>query len=533
MPAVDLLKLGLLPPLPSAYLRGEAHRLLEPLRFLGAGDEPTGPPPVVDRADLAEALATANEGWGHPRAREMAARLADPETLVVVTGQQPGMLGGPLYALSKAMAAARWAARLEEQGRPAVAVFWAATEDHDFAEVAQAVVPGREELDRWSLGEDPAPLAPVGGRSFGSSIEEILESWRVGQGSADYSAWIDRVAAWYRSDSSFGDAFCRISIGMMGEHCPLLLDSMAPAVKQAQRAGLQRLVTERVKLEEELSVRDEQIEELGFPLQVRPQRGTSPLFLVHDGERRRIEWREEDRFSLRGLEGFEESVEWLQSLIADTPERVSPGVLARSAIQDSILGTHLQILGPGELAYIAQAAPTYSVLGIAAPWVSLRPQVLVLAGRQRQQAEDLGLSIEDLVTGRIDVSTQVATLAGEDFVAPIRQAVEQQMEGLREPTLALDKSLETPLEKTTDQMRRALDTFGGKVAAAAARRHEVTARRVEALVGTIRPDGALQERVVSGAHFVGKYPRFVDALWDQLELDPQQLHLIDPERRVD
>jgi len=533
MIAVDLAASGLLPPLPTAYLGGRALDLLAPLRFLAPGEEPDGSPAAVDRQPLAAALGAANEAWGHPAAGEMAARLADSETLVVATGQQPGLFGGPLYSLSKAVAAARWAARLEAAGQRAVAVFWVATEDHDFAEVAQATVPGRGELNRWSLGDDPSPLVRVGERPLGGSIDEILDAWREQQGSGNYAAWLDRLAGWHRPESRFGEAFCRTLVGMMGERCPLLLDAMSPAVKQAQKSGLLRLVEARDALDASFAAADERIESAGYSLQVRPQRGLSPLFLQHENERRRIEWRGTDRFGLRGLDGFEESVGWLEAAIDADPTRVSPGVLARPAFQDLILGTHLQILGPGELAYMAQAAPSYELLGVEAPWTTLRPQALVLPARQRQQAEELGLTLDDLVGGGVNVSAVVSTRAGEDFVTPIKERVTRELAALREPTLALDRSLERPLEKTADQVRRALEAFGGKVAAAAARRHEVMARRVEGLVEAVRPGGTLQERAISAAHFVGRYPGFVEALWNQLDLDPRHLHLIDPERRDD
>src|SRR5690349_20107826 len=68
------------------------------------------------------------------------ARLAQPETVAVVTGQQVGFLSGPAYTVFKALTAVKLAAHLTEQGIPAVPIFWLATEDHDLAEVDHAWV---------------------------------------------------------------------------------------------------------------------------------------------------------------------------------------------------------------------------------------------------------------------------------------------------------------------------------------------------------------------------------------------------------
>lgn len=531
MKSLDLRSLGQLSPLPAAYLDGDATDLLEPLRFLAPGALPSGESPRIERQALARALGAANKGYGHPIAEELAALLADPATLVVVTGQQPGLLGGPLYTLSKAVAAMRWADRLTREGRPAVALFWVATEDHDFAEISRAAMPGPGGLETWTLGEDDQALTPVGPRPLGGSVEVVLDAWRSQQGSENHLRWVDRVATWCRPEASFGESFCALMTGILGGRCPLLVDAMLPELKQAQRAGLERMVDQRVAVEAALAGADEKIEERGFSLQVRPQRGMSPLFLLHEGRRRRIEWRGDGGYSLRGLEGFEDTVDSLLDIIASEPGRISPGVLARPAFQDLALGTYLQILGPGELAYMAQVAPVYRQLEIEAPWVSLRPQVLVLGGRQRLQVEELDLALEDLVSGSVDVDAVVADREGDDLVGPVRERIGNQLSDLRDPVLALDPGLEKPFEKTTAQVDRSLDLLASRVRAASARRHEVVTRRVRSLVEWIRPGGKLQERAIAAAYFPGRFEGFVEALYEQMDLDPRGLHLIDPERR--
>ena len=526
---MDLVALGMLPGLPTAFLEGRDTDLLRPLRLVGAGDLPEGDPPAVDREGVAEALAVANDSYGHPGAAGLARKLADPATRVVIAGQQPGLGGGPLYTLSKALASVRWAEELERRGESAVALFWVATEDHDFAEVAQVAVPGREGLERMDLGEDPAPLMPVGMRTLGENVVSVLASWRETTASESYLSWLDAVASWYRPDARFGEAFCRLLVGMLGERCPLLVDAMLPAVKRAQAPYLVRLIEERRSVDSALARADRAIEDRGHALQVKPQPGTSPLFLFHDGERRRIEWRGGERFGLRGLEGFEAGVDRLVETAHDNPTVLSPGVLSRPVLQDAVFGTFLQLLGPGETSYFPQVAPVYDELGVTAAWISPRPQLVVLPRRQAGYLEEMGIDLESLVAGDVDVDAVVAARAGDAVVDPVLVRIDDELATLREPVMALDRSLEKPLEKTAAQVKRALETFGGKVAAASARRHEVERRRAAGLVETVRPGGTPQERVIAGAHYVGLYEGFVDRALEQLGLDPGRLHVIDPE----
>ena len=88
--------------------------------------------------------------------------------VVVTTGQQPGLFGGPVYTFSKAVGALALADEIERQtGIATAAVFWAATDDADFAEASTTVLArsgGAEVLrtDTVPPSGTPMALAPLG-----------------------------------------------------------------------------------------------------------------------------------------------------------------------------------------------------------------------------------------------------------------------------------------------------------------------------------------------------------------------------------
>jgi bacillithiol synthase len=527
---VELPGSGLLPPLPDAFLAGRDRDLLAPLILAEPGALPELPPAAgTDRRDLAAALAAANHGYGHPRADELAARLADPATRVVVAGQQPGLFGGPLYTFSKMLAVSRWAAELSAAGQPAVGVFWVATEDHDWHEVSRASVLTHQGPLEVDLGDDPEPLTPVGMRTLGPGVAAALERLRAAAHGERYDEWLDRVAAWYRPDARFGEAFCRLMIDLLGEHAPLLMDAMLPAVKVAERPWLARLVERREAAEAAFAGADERVTERGYELQVHPQRGVSPLFVYQGGERRRVAWSADGgSWELRGAGGGPRPLAALVETIAENPVAVSPGVLARPVIQDAILGSSLFLLGPGELSYMPQVAPLYEVLGVRPPALALRPQVLVLESHQVDKLADAGLTLAELLAPRDELERVLAEGGDGAFAAEPRRRIEAALESLRGPALALDPNLERPLGKTRDLVERALDTFDGKVRAAAARRDEVRLGRVEKLRDAVLPHGKLQERVVCSAHYRGKHIELTASYWEQMRLDGAVLQVVTP-----
>ena len=518
---------GLLAPLPSALLGGRDLDLLLPMRFVVPGTPPELVPPRVDRGVLAAALGSANAAYGNVAAATLQAKLADPATLAVVTGQQPGLFGGPLYALTKMVAAVRWAEELERQGTPAVAVFWVATEDHDWSEVAHAAFAGAPAdggARDLSLGPDPAPLMPVGMRTLGPELERVYAEWAALQPGPEEEATRTLLRRWYRPDARFGEAFCRFAAHLLGPRCPLLLDSMLPAVKSAEQPLLRALVERRAEVAAALAAAEARAESRGYALQVDPQPGAGQLFVLHGGARRRVLWEGADGVALRGgPTGW--PVSRLLEAIDENPSVVSPGALSRPAIQDALLGTVLQVLGPGEVSYMAQASALYPVLGVQAPAVTLRPQALLLdpALGRHLDASDLPA----LLDAKTPLERRVAEKSGPGFVAETKTRVLDALLAARAPALALDPTLDRPLEKTREQIERALEAFSGKVDGALGRRDGIQLRRLERLREACLPLGGLQERTLSVAHFAARYGEsFVQTLLTDLELDPRSLQVL-------
>jgi uncharacterized protein YllA (UPF0747 family) len=277
---VDCLAAGLVGGLARSLLAGADRDLLAPLRYLAPGETPSGPPPAAPaRAALARALAVANAAYGHPRALELARKLADPVTRVVVTGQQTGLFGGPLLGWVKAAAATRWAEALEARGEPAVALFWMATEDHDWAEVAEARFPAALGVRRLALGADPQPLAPVGMRTLGAAVEPLHAELAALHPQPWARPALERLARLWRPDARFGEAFARQLVAGFGGRAPLVLDALLPELKAAERPWLEAIVERREPLARAFAARERALAARGLAPQVAPSPDSSPLFL--------------------------------------------------------------------------------------------------------------------------------------------------------------------------------------------------------------------------------------------------------------
>ena len=176
-----------------------------------------------------------------------------------------------------------------------------------------------------------------------------------------------------------------------------------------------------------------------------------------------------------------------------------------------------------------QVAPLFDLLDVPAPWVALRPQMLVLDDRQQSKVIDSGIGFENLLDPSLDPDALLARSEDTEFLGAAEASLEQLLDQLRGSSLELDAQLENPWKKTADQMQRALQTFGGRAVAAAARRDEVARGRLEKLRDFCLPGGRRQERVIASSHFTGKYGEgFTAAMFEQMSLEPTNLQIVSP-----
>src|SRR5215469_9171930 len=100
--------------------------------------------PAERRARIADILERQNKAFSAgPKTLENVAAFRRGAQ-AIVTGQQVGLFGGPVFSIYKALSAVKLANEAKKSGVDCVPVFWLATEDHDLEEVNQLQLPNAE-----------------------------------------------------------------------------------------------------------------------------------------------------------------------------------------------------------------------------------------------------------------------------------------------------------------------------------------------------------------------------------------------------
>jgi bacillithiol biosynthesis cysteine-adding enzyme BshC len=458
-----------------------------------------------------------------PEAIAAAAQLRDPRTVAIVTGQQAGLFGGPLFTLLKALTALRLAEHTRtEHHVPAIAIFWVEGEDHDWDEVKTCGLMDPDlNVRSLSVGNPPgAHERPVAHVCLDESIETAVAELEATLRPTEFSRDIlDRLRAAYRPGAGMADAFAQWIESILGPRGLVVYDASDRAAKpivadlfarEVEYAGLTS------RLAHEAGVR---LQERGYHAQASAQGETLSLFQLN-GARELIQV-QGNAFAIGDRT---ESKEALLAQVRTSPERFSPNVLLRPLVQDTVFPTVCYVAGPNELAYLGQLGEVYRAFGIPMPLMYQRATATLLDSnamrfltRHDLPFESLRARDESLLNQLLESQLPPTVEASlEDAV----RDVEEQMTAVAREVTQIDATLEGATRSTLGRMQDDLKKLHGKIIQAAKRKDETLRRQFQHAQAQAFPGGHPQEREIGFVYFLNKYgPVLVDRLIDELPTD--------------
>lgn len=458
---------------------------------------------------LAQALIELNAGWGNDVTNAVG-RWRDGSAVTLIGGQQVGFAGGPMYTAVKIATLLALRKQLRERGVGAVVLFWLATEDHDYDEVATVFIATKQRLERLRPDERPQKSVPVGPLQVPESLRRrVAEALPAAAGDS-----------WLHSGLTFQESFARLITSAFAGEEIVLVDSLLPQLRRDGRALFHRLVDTHDATEASLSRRAEVIRAAGYEPQVVPdaEGRYSLLFLIAEtGERLHLR-READgwRAGRATLSDAE-----LHQLIDDAPERISTGALTRPLLQDAVLEPELFLGGPAELAYYAQLGPVADAAAVRQAAVALRGHALVAPER----AYD-ALVRYDITPERIFSEPAALLLEREPVIAKaleakltsMRSDVESHISEIERLVTPEDRGMRRSFERTLNHLRYHLDRLAERSRNSIARRDRERYNAVVGALSLVAPEGIPQDRKAAWVAFWLKHGRsLIDRLVDEVE----------------
>ena len=449
-----------------------------------------------------------------PNGAALLRRVVAESGYFVTTGQQPGLFGGPLYSLYKALTAVRLAGHLEALlSRPVMPLFWVASDDHDWEEANHTcVVDGANRLVRLTLGPaaDGHPR-PLWRTPLGTAIEKPLEELARAFPPNDFHArYIALLRDTYRPEATMASAFSGLMAELLSETTIGLVDAADPQLKDACRAIFRAEAEDSAASETVLNETAEGLRSCGYALQVQLMAGATNLFAdLRDGRERL--YRAEGGFLL-GRSRRLLSRRRVMDLIADDPRSVSPNVLLRPVVESVLFPTLAYVGGPGELAYFAQLRGLFRRHGTEMPVVAPRGSLLAVEAKVEKVLTRFGLATGDVR----DPEALLSRFARDRLPADVRDAARRWREAvesaggeLAEAAAAVDPALRGAVAKTRNASLSALGSLDKKIVRAVKRNAETTRAQISKTQVNLWPEGKPQDRILCPLQYLMKYgPEF-------------------------
>jgi bacillithiol synthase len=426
-------------------------------------------------------------------------RVVTGRGVVVTSGQQPGLFGGPVYTFSKALSALALADELEARTNlPTAPIFWAATDDADFDEAnwTKVVVDGA--VVRLALRDAPPAGTPMSAAPLGDISAELATLERA-SGSAAFARALDATRDAYRTGETIGGAFVALLRALLEPLGIAVLDASHPAVRR-QGASVLRLALSRAPVAAAaLRGRAAELRAAGFEPQVLDVEDLSLVFSARGGRKRRIP--------------IDEAHQIAQS--AD-PATLSPNVLLRPVLERAVLPTVTYAAGPAELAYFAQVSAVADALGVERPLAVPRWSCTIIEPHVGRILRHLGIRYTDL--------REPHALEGKIARAELPDTVASALARMRDAVDRAAAALETDADATTlvpgaavlgakGSLFARLKRLERRYLAGVKRREEDLMRQIGTARAHLFPDGERQERALSFIPMLARQgPLLVDAM---------------------
>jgi bacillithiol biosynthesis cysteine-adding enzyme BshC len=477
-----------------------------------------------DRGAVASLLATQQELRGAPdAARAAVARLADPSAVAILTGQQAGAFGGPLYTLLKAITALQLARRVEREIKvPVLTIFWVEAEDHDWEEIRSCTVLDAAFQPRTVTLADPegAGDVPIARLTLDQRAEQTIDELASALPQTEFTSdLLAALRAAWRPGIGMARAFAIWLERLLGPHGLIVFESADPAAKPLASPVFARELSDPGRTAALAATAGETLAARGHAPQVVPQADSVSLFSLNGG--RRPIRRQGDHLVIGD---DTHAIEALAHDAAARPEAFSPNVLLRPIVQDTLFPTICYVAGPSELAYLGQLRGVYEQFGVPMPLMFPRTTATLLDSGATRFLTKYTVAFEDLQTpdesalNRL-LEAQLPAQVEEslrDAAARTHDAMSRVMEALP----LLDPTLEGAARTTLGKMEHELRSLHTKVIHAAKKRHETLHRQFVRAQAQAFPGGHPQERTLAVVYFLNKYgPGLVDLLLDELPVD--------------
>ncbi|HLQ84172.1 MAG TPA: bacillithiol biosynthesis cysteine-adding enzyme BshC [Pseudogracilibacillus sp.] len=463
------------------------------------------------RKELVEVLLEMNKNWGADTAvHQNIKRLESKNSVVVIGGQQAGLLTGPLYSINKIISIIKLAKQEEEKlKRPVVPVFWIAGEDHDFDEINHVNIKTETGLKKHTVQQIP---------EFKQSISEInIDSKKAGKWLADI--YLELNESYYskvvyqdlldmlKQSKTYVDFFAKLINKLFENTGLVLVDSGNRLLRKLETKYFMTLIENQELIAKSVFESLRSLHENNYSISLDADKDDGHLFF-HDnhGERILLKKTNSDLWEGKNQE-INLSTAELVEIAKHSPHRLSNNVVTRPLMQEWLFPTLAFVGGYGEISYWASLKGAFKEVGLEMPPVVPRysityiPQTLdkILEKNNINLTEAINQGVNHLKLNWLSNQTNAPI---ELLVREMNKSIKELHLPLQEVAADLGEDLKQLAETNLNKIYETTEFLEKRLLREINHKYKKQIDEYDLITSYLYPDNGLQERVFNPLLFI-------------------------------
>lgn len=466
---------------------------------------------TFQREKLANLLTEKNKAWNcTEEVIKNIDRLRGENSVVVIGGQQAGLLTGPMYTINKVISLIKLAREKQELlGVPVIPVFWIAGEDHDYEEINHTYIlkdkPIKHMINHLMGNKKSVADIPKNAENLDVFIREVFTELEDTSFTKPLFSKIEKMAD---DSKNYVDFFAYFIHSLFSAYGVVLIDSADKDLRVLESNYFIQMINNQEKLSETVFNTKEKLMQEGYPIDLDVSREDSHLFYTHDSERLLLFVQNGRWFDRDETVSF--STEEILEIAKTTPEKFSNNVVSRPIMQEFLFPTLAFVGGNGEISYWSALKNAFEIFDLKMPPVLPRLSFTYVDSKLRKSLEKANVTIQDvfnndLITKKFNwLRNQTAPSLPLLFNSLI-ETLEKGHKSIQHTAAEIRTDIYQLARKNLDRIKDELSFLEGKMAQALEEKYAHILKHYDYIEHVIIPFNSLQERIWSPIYWLNKH----------------------------
>lgn len=466
-----------------------------------------------NRQKLIDILNIMNEKWNAPKQTfQQIERLHDENSVVVIGGQQAGLVTGPLYTVNKIISIIQLARQKEAQlNIPVIPVFWIAGEDHDYDEINHVHIDDGAMIRKLTTKQQALIKKSV---SHIELTDDTTKSWLNDlflslQETEHTKSLYESLQSILNNSKTFVDFFARFIFYLFQEEGIVLFDSGDKVVREIESEFFIDLIENQEKFAQSVVTQVESLRQAGHPVLIDAELEDSHLFF-HDEANERILLKRLGKDWAGKNDEVQLSTDEILTIAKENPERLSNNVISRPLMQEYLFPTLAFVAGDGEISYWATLKKAFHLFDLRMPPVVPRLSFTFVNRKTKTLLAERMIPIDSVINE--GVKTRKLNWLQSQQTPPIPTVVEEvkrELASVHEPLRQVAGSMSENIHQLAEQnlliINREIDYLQNKMTNELKRQHKLEIEKYDFIDKMLHPNGVLQERIWNPIPFINEY----------------------------